>query len=371
MSTACPERRGATSTDVSEVKQAVDRALPIVRAHATAADATGGSPTRWSRRCASPGSTACLPAEMGGIEAGVDDIMDIVGRIAMVDGSTAWCAVIGTGSNVFSGYLPPSGASRVFADPDQGNATMFAPGGGRRDGGGYRLSGRWPFTSNCLHSAWIGLGTPCRRVGSGPRSGPRVAFVHASDVTIEDTWRFAGLRAPAATTSSPGCRRRSRPLCVFTAGRGPRALCGGCRSSPSSSRCWPPSPLASPVARSRRWPTGPGGSYRPAGPAGRRPDRLMAGLGIAASRLGGAARGCARRCARPAPPAVRAHRPGLQAKVCLAAQVASDVAVEATATAHQVGGGAARTRAARCFGPSGTWRRRASTSCSPTSTAAN
>ena len=48
-------------------------------------------------------------------------------RIAAVDGSAGWCAAIGAGSNVFAGYMPATGARTVFADPDQGNATMFAP----------------------------------------------------------------------------------------------------------------------------------------------------------------------------------------------------------------------------------------------------
>jgi hypothetical protein len=45
----------------------------------------------------------------------------------------------------------------VFADPDQGNATMFAPSAiVAADGRHGRLSGRWAFTSNCLHRTWAG-----------------------------------------------------------------------------------------------------------------------------------------------------------------------------------------------------------------------
>ena len=53
--------------------------------------------------------------------------MDAIERLAAVDGSTAWCAIIGGGSNIFAGYLPPDGAAEVFADPDRSSATMFAP----------------------------------------------------------------------------------------------------------------------------------------------------------------------------------------------------------------------------------------------------
>jgi alkylation response protein AidB-like acyl-CoA dehydrogenase len=100
-----------------------------------------------------------LPVELRGMDAPVVDIIDIVEQVATADGSTAWCAAIGAGSNLFAGYLPRDGARRVFADRDQGSATMLAPAGTLTDHGhGYRLLGRWPFTSNCLHSEWIGLG---------------------------------------------------------------------------------------------------------------------------------------------------------------------------------------------------------------------
>ena len=80
-------------------------------------------------------------------------------------GAPGWCAAIGAGSNVFAGYMPEAGAKEVFADPDQGNATMFAPTGTVVDG---VLNGRWPFTSNCLHSAWAGLGAIARASDGTP-----------------------------------------------------------------------------------------------------------------------------------------------------------------------------------------------------------
>src|SRR4051812_9001905 len=65
-----------------------------------------------------------VPRELGGIEAPVSVAMDLLESLAAVDASTAWCTVIGAGSNLFAGYLPEVTARAVFADPDQGNATM-------------------------------------------------------------------------------------------------------------------------------------------------------------------------------------------------------------------------------------------------------
>ena len=50
-----------------------------------------------------------VPHELGGIEAPVTEAMDTFERLAAVDASTAWCAVIGAGSNLFAGYLHGGG----------------------------------------------------------------------------------------------------------------------------------------------------------------------------------------------------------------------------------------------------------------------
>jgi alkylation response protein AidB-like acyl-CoA dehydrogenase len=131
---------------------------------------------------------------LGGLQAPVTEMVDAVAAVSAADGSAGWCAAIGAGSNVFAGYLPEDGAREVFADPDQGNATMFAPTGLVTADGRYgRLTGRWAFTSNCLHSTWAGLGTSVQQDGVAEPK-PRVLFVRVGDLTIEDTWDAPGLR---------------------------------------------------------------------------------------------------------------------------------------------------------------------------------
>jgi alkylation response protein AidB-like acyl-CoA dehydrogenase len=145
-----------------------------------------------------------IPAALGGREAPVREMVKAVEAVAMVDGSAGWCAAIGAGSNVFAGYLPEAGARHVFADPDQGNATMFAPTGTVDvKGRGGRLTGRWAFTSNCLHSAWAGLGATVRRDGE-TEPVPRVVFVPLAKLTVEDTWNAPGLRGTGSHHVSAG-----------------------------------------------------------------------------------------------------------------------------------------------------------------------
>jgi alkylation response protein AidB-like acyl-CoA dehydrogenase len=183
-------------TDLTSVHRAVDVALPVVAEHRDEAARTRRLPGAVVAVLRDTGiNRLLLPAALGGLEAPVTDLMDVVERLSAVDGSTGWCAVIGTGSNLFSGYLPECGARKVFADPDQGSASVFAPIGALEASTvGLRLSGRWPFVSNVLHSRWVCLGATLRRDGVADPT-VRLPFVPVARVTIEDTWDVAGMRA--------------------------------------------------------------------------------------------------------------------------------------------------------------------------------
>jgi len=59
--------------------------------------------------------------------------------------------------------------------------------------GGFRLSGRWKFSSGSDHCSWAYLGgTPAEEGRPGDRS---IFLVPRGDYAIEDTWRVSGLKA--------------------------------------------------------------------------------------------------------------------------------------------------------------------------------
>jgi indole-3-acetate monooxygenase len=285
-----------------------------------------------------------LPAELGGFAVSPRRTVEVVEQLAAADGSTAWAAAIGFGTNHFAGYLPPDGAAEVFADPDQSNAAMFAPLTEVTEAadGTLRLTGRWPFTSNCEQAAWLGLAArfPCQ-------PAPRLVFVPRSQVTIHPTWDVAGLRATASNdTSVADVEIHRRHTCSF------------------ADRPWPAGPLwrlplfvvlAPPlaavslgVARGALDEVSQQALDRRAQMRGSLLDDPvgMADLGVADVLLRGARAGLlvvADECwarAEAGEPVDRA----LQARAFLAAQHCSDVAVEVCATAHRLGGGAAAYR---------------------------
>src|SRR5688572_13256769 len=110
----------------SESTVTIDSILDLVRERADEVERTRRLPDDLVAAIRQTGlNRMLLPTALGGAQAPVLDLAEVVEQIAAVDGSTAWCAVIGAGSNIFGGYLSEAGAREVFADPDQGSATMF------------------------------------------------------------------------------------------------------------------------------------------------------------------------------------------------------------------------------------------------------
>jgi alkylation response protein AidB-like acyl-CoA dehydrogenase len=322
-----------------------DDVLALVADRAAASDASGHRDPQVVAALADAGiNRLVLPVELGGFAVPPQRTVEVVEQLAAVDGSTAWAAAIGFGTNLFAGYLPPDGAAEVFADPDQANAAAFAPMGEVSESlaGTARLTGRWPFTSNCEHAAWIGLGA---RFPGEP--APRLVFAPASEVTIHQTWDVVGLRATASNdTSVTDHEVHRRRTCSF------------------ADRPWPEGPLwrlplfvalapslaavSLGVARGALDEVNRQAISRRAQMRGSLLDDHvgMGDLGAADALLRGARAGlldALDECwdlARAGEPIGRA----LQARAFLAAQHCTDVAVEVTTTAHRLGGGAAAYR---------------------------
>jgi indole-3-acetate monooxygenase len=334
--------------NVKRTKQAVDGILELVRAAADEIESSRRLPESVVSALRDTGINRLLiPAALGGIEAPIVDVMDVMERIAAVDGSAGWCAAIGAGSNVFAGYMPATGARTVFADPDQGNATMFTPAGRVvGDRGRAVLSGRWPFTSNCLHSKWAGLGALFQGA-DGVDPVPRVVFVPVTDLKIEDTWDVVGLRG----TGSHHVVAADVPVVPERCAR-------------FADRPWPEGTLWRLPIYTTLIPTlvaVPLGIARGAvdeiarqareGRAARRGQLAdaptsMAELAAADARLRAARAGLRDALSEAHTLAERSEPVGrqLQARIFLACLHACDTSVDVTSVAHQLGGGAAAYR---------------------------
>jgi len=188
---------GTTFVDELELTSKV---VTLVADRATASDRSGHlDPDVVTALRATGNTRLLLPVELGGLAAPPRRCVELIERIAMADGSTAWAAAIGFGTNLFAGYVDRDGAEEVFADPDQSNAAMFAPTAAVTPAadGSLRLTGRWPFTSNCEQAAWLGLAAVFP-----DEPAPRLVFAPRDAVTIHPTWDVTGLRATASNDTS-------------------------------------------------------------------------------------------------------------------------------------------------------------------------
>jgi indole-3-acetate monooxygenase len=325
----------------------IDGVLELVRERADEVERTRRLPDDLVTAIRRTGLNRMLiPEALGGAQTPVLDVMHAIERIAAVDGSTAWCAVIGSGSNFFAGLLPEAGARHVFADPDQSSATMFAPSGRITDVDGQLvLNGRWPFASNCLHSEWIGVGAIVERPdGTGDDPQPQIVFVRLRDLTIEDTWNSVGLRGTGShhVAARDVVIDRDR-ICTFTSPRWPEGVIWRLPLYTVLLPVLVSVPLGiargaiDEVARQAR-------EGRQARRGQLTDDPIgMADLGTADALLRGARAGLHEAVAEAHRTAERSEpvpRP-LQARIGLACLHACDVSVETTSIAHRLGGGAA------------------------------
>lgn len=134
------------------------------------------------------------PKRYGGFEADPVAFYTAVKMLAGACGSTGWVSSI-LGIHPWNVALFDDRAQQEVWGEDQDTliSSSYAPmGKSEIVEGGYRLSGKWSFSSGCDHGTWALLGGPAFK------DGKPVDFltylVPISDYTINDVWRTVGLR---------------------------------------------------------------------------------------------------------------------------------------------------------------------------------
>jgi indole-3-acetate monooxygenase len=145
-----------------------------------------------------------VPAELGGGELPVGDVLDVLATLARADGSVGWCAMIGATTGVLAGWLPRPGAEEVYgADPCVVTGGAYAPTGRATDlgDGTYRVTGRWEWGSGSEHCDWLLGGALVVDVDGAPLTGraglpvARLCVARADEVEVLPNWDVLGMRA--------------------------------------------------------------------------------------------------------------------------------------------------------------------------------
>ena len=135
------------------------------------------------------------PAAYGGYELGFIPQLETSFSVGKACASTAWVFGLYMAHNWLTGLFPKEAQDDVWsADPNAVVSGSYAPiGNGHTAAGGFRLSGRFPFSSGSPASDWnlCGVILP---VGPEDKPMPCFAIVPKSDYTIDwQSWRPVGL----------------------------------------------------------------------------------------------------------------------------------------------------------------------------------
>lgn len=141
-----------------------------------------------------------MPLDWGGLELDPITQLKVLEVLAQADASVAWCVKIGSDTGYFSAFIDQKVARQMFSDLDAvTGSTLTTTGQADKVDGGYRVSGRMPFSSGCQHSDWFVVGclvyqdgVACVHDNGVPVT--RQCFVPANAVQILDTWDTLGLR---------------------------------------------------------------------------------------------------------------------------------------------------------------------------------
>ena len=135
------------------------------------------------------------PRRVGGSELPFRAIVELVAVIARGCGSTAWVLANLAAHHWVLGMWPQQAQDEIWgASPDNliGSALIFPRGRARKVDGGYRLNGRWPFSSGVDPASWNLIGAIVHDEDNGTTE-PRIFALPAADYTIIDTWHVIGL----------------------------------------------------------------------------------------------------------------------------------------------------------------------------------
>jgi 3-hydroxy-9,10-secoandrosta-1,3,5(10)-triene-9,17-dione monooxygenase len=137
------------------------------------------------------------PARWGGGEVHPREFYSAVIEVARAEGCAGWVAgIIGVHPWQTALYAKETQEEVWGEDPTVMNSSSYAPTGkAERVPGGFRLSGRWSFSSGCDHCGWVNLGAIAGGIEINGRqlADFRSYLLPRKDYRIDDNWHVAGL----------------------------------------------------------------------------------------------------------------------------------------------------------------------------------
>ncbi|MFT3695656.1 MAG: acyl-CoA dehydrogenase family protein [Kofleriaceae bacterium] len=174
--------------------------VPMLRANAQKADRERRMPRE---NLAALEQTEILratrPLQHGGSEMDTMTKIRVMSELARGDGSTAWVALLYSDGNYLVSLFPDEVQAEIFADPHARiTATLIPAGMAKKDGDGFRVTGRWPFNTGCLDAQYVVQPAVIELEAGAPEVC--LFLMSYKDMTIVDDWYVSGLRGTGSNT---------------------------------------------------------------------------------------------------------------------------------------------------------------------------
>jgi 3-hydroxy-9,10-secoandrosta-1,3,5(10)-triene-9,17-dione monooxygenase len=141
---------------------------------------------------------ALQPARFGGGEVTMVEFVDAMIELSCASPSAGWVAgVIGVHPWQLALFSEKAQQEMWSADPATMHSSSYNPTGkAEKVAGGYKLSGRWSFSSGCDHCRGVMLGaiSGSREIAGAQVRDFRSFLLMPDQYRIDDNWRVAGLK---------------------------------------------------------------------------------------------------------------------------------------------------------------------------------
>jgi len=133
-----------------------------------------------------------IPQSLNGLEATLEEGLQIMYDTATIHGSLGWSVNLGSGASYFAGFMEEATAKAIFSASDAGIAGSGQVGRAVLQGDTYQISGNWSKCSGAAHATAF-------TVNAAVDNGAVHSFVLLpSQVQVEDNWHHFALKGSSS-----------------------------------------------------------------------------------------------------------------------------------------------------------------------------
>lgn len=180
---------------------------PLVRENAAQTDAARELPKPVFHALADAGLyLMAVPRAVGGLETDFPTYVQALEELGKADASTAWTVSQNANWATYSARMSREVARAIWIDTPR-SAVSNSPGATAKAvvvPGGFRVSGRQPFSTGCKHASWVAAHSQViengevRQLNGKPEV--RYCLIPVGEVELLDTWHTKGMRGTGTHT---------------------------------------------------------------------------------------------------------------------------------------------------------------------------